>query len=65
MDSDCPAASRIAGQTSVASGVSFTANGFTFKRESTTGRRAATLGARSLRSSRRRPYYRSADGDGR
>jgi len=65
MDSNSPAASRTAGQTSMAFGVSFTATGFTFKRESTTGGRRSNVGTRSHGGSGRRPYHRSADGDGR
>jgi hypothetical protein len=71
MDSECPAASRIAGQEVVDSGSRFT---FTAMRAITFGSKLlpnlAVLGVRGLTgrdgvSSGLRPYRRMADGDGR
>ncbi|POG54711.1 hypothetical protein AUR65_013360 [Haloferax marisrubri] len=64
MDSTCPAASRIAGQTTSDSGILFTAMWQTFKREFNIGRNG--LRVRSVRTplSELRPYRRLGHGDG-
>jgi hypothetical protein len=64
MDSDSPAASRIAGQPMLASGSLFTANGNTFSSEFNT-KSWFDGGFRRGGLSGLRPYRRLADGYGR
>ncbi len=64
MDSTCPAASRIAGQTTADSGILFTQMWTTFKREFNNGHKG--LAVRHLRTplSELRPYRRLGHGEG-
>ncbi|KAB1194501.1 hypothetical protein Hfx1148_13980 [Haloferax sp. CBA1148] len=64
MDSTCPAASRIAGQTTSDSGILFTQMWQTFKREFNIGRNGLTVRHTRTPTSELRPYRRLGHGEG-